>query len=189
MDSFRYPLAGEFSMRKDAMAGLRIPSDWGLEVGVQMAILVSVLVALYVILVSMAGGFSGMLQAFPDDRRNALDFSSHGLGDGEDFAFWPMLLGGFFLYVSYYGCDQSQVQRELCARNQDESQQALLLNGLFRFPLVMLYCLVGVGIGVYAGSPLVFCRPCRSVTASRTTTWRCLFSSSISCRPVLSAFP
>lgn len=36
MDSFRYPLAGEFSMSKDVMAGLRIPSDWGLEVGVLM---------------------------------------------------------------------------------------------------------------------------------------------------------
>ena len=34
MDSFRYPLAGEFSMRRDVMKGLRIPSDWGLEVGV-----------------------------------------------------------------------------------------------------------------------------------------------------------
>lgn len=36
MDSFRYPLAGEFSMRKDVMSGLRIPSDWGLEVGILM---------------------------------------------------------------------------------------------------------------------------------------------------------
>ncbi len=36
MDSFRYPLAGEFSMRKDVMCGLRIPGDWGLEVGVLM---------------------------------------------------------------------------------------------------------------------------------------------------------
>lgn len=142
-------LLGVVTVIYDVLGGIRavIYSDV-----LQMAILVSVLVALFVILVSMAGGFSEMLQAFPDDRRNALDFSSHGLGDGEDFAFWPMLLGGFFLYVSYYGCDQSQVQRELCARNQDESQQALLLNGLFRFPLVMLYCLVGVGIGVYAGS-------------------------------------
>lgn len=36
IDSFRYPLAGEFSMRRDVMSGLRIPSDWGLEVGVLM---------------------------------------------------------------------------------------------------------------------------------------------------------
>lgn len=34
MDSFRYPLAGEFSMRRDVLYDLRIPSDWGLEIGV-----------------------------------------------------------------------------------------------------------------------------------------------------------
>ena len=36
IDSFRYPLAGEFAIRKDIMGGLRIPSDWGLEVGILM---------------------------------------------------------------------------------------------------------------------------------------------------------
>jgi glucosyl-3-phosphoglycerate synthase len=34
MDSFRYPLAGEFSFRKDVLSDIRIPSDWGLEIGV-----------------------------------------------------------------------------------------------------------------------------------------------------------
>jgi glucosyl-3-phosphoglycerate synthase len=34
MDSFRYPLAGEFSFRRDVLTDLRIPSDWGLEIGV-----------------------------------------------------------------------------------------------------------------------------------------------------------
>lgn len=34
LDSFRYPLAGEFSMRRDVLKDLRIPSDWGLEIGV-----------------------------------------------------------------------------------------------------------------------------------------------------------
>ena len=34
LDSFRYPLAGEFSLRSDVINDLRIPSDWGLEVGV-----------------------------------------------------------------------------------------------------------------------------------------------------------
>ncbi|QOL26552.1 glycosyl transferase [Thalassotalea sp. LPB0316] len=34
MDSFRYPLAGEFSFRRDVLSDLRIPSDWGLEIGV-----------------------------------------------------------------------------------------------------------------------------------------------------------
>jgi len=36
LDSFRYPLAGEFSMRYDVLEGLRMPTDWGLEVGILM---------------------------------------------------------------------------------------------------------------------------------------------------------
>ena len=39
IDSFRYPLAGEFALRKDVMAGLRISSDWGLEIGLLMEML------------------------------------------------------------------------------------------------------------------------------------------------------
>jgi hypothetical protein len=66
----------------------------------------------------------------------ATQFAHHGLGDGRDFAFWPMLFGGVFLYVSYYGCDQSQVQRELCARSVDDGNRALFINGLLRFHLV-----------------------------------------------------
>ena len=89
---------------------------------------------------------------FSEDRKASLRFDNHGLGDGEDFAFWPMLIGGFFLYVSYYGCDQSQVQRELCARSQNDGQKILFINGIVRFPIVLLYCMVGVGIGAFASS-------------------------------------
>ena len=61
-----------------------------------------------------------------------------------------MLFGGLFLYISYYGCDQSQVQRELCVRNQKDAQTVFFINGLARFPLVLLYCFVGLGISAYA---------------------------------------
>lgn len=140
-------LLGVVTVIYDVLGGIRavIYSDV-----IQMIILVSVLLMLFVLLAQLSGGVLSMLEAFPDDRRSALDLSHHGLGDGEDFAFWPMLFGGLFLYVSYYGADQSQVQRELCARNQDEGQMALWLNGFMRFPLVLLYCMLGVGIGVYA---------------------------------------
>ena len=59
-------------------------------------------------------------------------------GDGETFAFWPMLLGGLFLYVSYYGCDQSQVQRYLTARSLDESRTSLLMSAFLKIPLQFL---------------------------------------------------
>ena len=140
-------LFGAFTVLYDVLGGIRavIWSDV-----LQMAVLVGVLGYLLWLLTSDAGGLSAMLGSVSKDRLAALDFAHHGLGDGHDFAFWPMLIGGLFLYISYYGCDQSQVQRQLCARNQSDGQTILLLNGLLRFPLVLLYCLIGVGIAVYA---------------------------------------
>tara|TARA_R110002072_G_scaffold51389_9_gene137968 strand:+ start:8613 stop:10226 length:1614 start_codon:yes stop_codon:yes gene_type:complete len=140
-------LLGVMTVVYDVLGGIRavMYSDV-----LQMMILVSVLLLLFAMLLSSIGGFSALLTELPPDRLNALNFSGHGLGDGNDFAFWPMLFGGIFLYVSYYGCDQSQVQRELCARNVDDANKALLINGLLRFPLVLLYCLIGACIAVYA---------------------------------------
>jgi SSS family solute:Na+ symporter len=85
-----------------------------------------------------------LLQDMSADRARTLVFDAHGLGDGATFAFWPMLLGGVFLYMSYYGCDQSQAQRLLTARNDGAARRALVLNGLLRFPLVLTYCAFGL---------------------------------------------
>lgn len=73
-----------------------------------------------------------------------------GLDSGNNYGFWPMLFGGLFLYTAYYGCDQSQAQRLLSARNERQLQQILVLNGMLRFPLVFAYCLVGMGLAAYA---------------------------------------
>ncbi len=78
------------------------------------------------------------------DRLLTLDFHHHGLGDGETFFFWPMLIGGFFLYVSYYGCDQTQSQRLLTTPTPEGAKKALFINGLLRFPLVLGYCFLGL---------------------------------------------
>lgn len=77
-------------------------------------------------------------------RLQVFDFHSSGWGDGKTFAFWPMLIGGFFLYLSYYGCDQSQAQRLLTTSTPEEAQKSLFINGLVRFPLVLTYSAVGV---------------------------------------------
>lgn len=140
-------LLGVFTVVYDVLGGIRgvIYSDV-----IQLIILAGMLVVVLVFLLDSSGGFSAMWQAFAPERRVTLDFAHHGLGDGHTFAFWPMLFGGLFLYVSYYGCDQSQVQRQLSTRDIDTTNYALFINGLLRFPLVLLYCLVGAGIAVYA---------------------------------------
>ena len=140
-------LFGAITIVYDVLGGIRavIISDVA-----QMVILTSVLAYLAFLLIGNAGGLSEMLSQLPSDQTAALSFNHHGLGDGHDFAFLPMLIGGFFLYVAYYGCDQSQVQRQLCAASQDDAQKVLLINGFLRFPLVLLYCLIGAGLAVYA---------------------------------------
>ena len=108
----------------------------------QLTVLVlGTLVALIVVLIMTGGN----LEISPD-RSAVIDFQSTGIGDGQDFAFWPMLIGGFFLYVSYYGCDQSQTQRILSARSDSEAKKSLMINGLIRFPIVLLYCLLGLAL-------------------------------------------
>lgn len=140
-------LLGVFTVAYDVFGGMRgvVYSDL-----LQMAILVTVLLLVFYLLVSDAGGLAQLWQDLPNDRKTTVDFTHHGLGDGHTFAFWPMLFGGWFLYMAYYGCDQSQVQRELSTQHIDATNKALLINGFLRFPLVLLYCMVGAGIAVYA---------------------------------------
>jgi SSS family solute:Na+ symporter len=89
-------------------------------------------------------GGRDVLDAIPLARAEPLVLNATGFRDGTTFAFWPMLFGGLFLYLSYYGCDQSQAQRLLAARSDTDAKRALMWNGLLRFPLVLTYCLFGL---------------------------------------------
>ena len=93
----------------------------------------------------------GLANGFDPERLKAIDFSKMGL-KGDEFGFWPMVLGGFFLYASYYGCDQTQAQRLLSARNEKTIRSLLLANGVLRFPVVMVYCTMGLFVGALVTS-------------------------------------
>ena len=88
----------------------------------------------------------GLVNGFDPERLQVIDFN-WGIGAGEEYGFWPMLIGGFFLYVSYYGCDQTQAQRMLSAKDEGTIRKLLLANGLLRFPVVLVYCTIGLIIG------------------------------------------
>lgn len=101
----------------------------------------------------LSGGLTEVIASFPITRRKAVDFST-GLGDASQGPFWGFLLGGFFLYTSYYGTDQSQVQRELSAETIKGTKLSLVLNGFARFPFTLLYCMLGIAMwAVYQNSP------------------------------------
>ena len=119
----------------------------------QMALIFGGLVLVAAFALAEIGGFQAFWHQVDADRLTAVDFSSLGFS-GDEFGFLPMVFGGFVLYASYYGCDQTQAQRILSSQNMGGARRILLANGLLRFPLVVLYCFAGLMIGVaVANSP------------------------------------
>jgi len=81
------------------------------------------------------------------ERFRVLQLEQFGFEAGEDWSFWACLLGFLFLYMSYYGCDQSQVQRELSSKDIDDTNLSLFVNGVLRFFLAGTMVLMGLAIG------------------------------------------
>jgi len=79
-------------------------------------------------------------------RMQPLDFS---FDLNETYTFWSGLLGGLFLMLSYFGCDQSQVQRYLTARSVDEGRDSLMMSAYVKIPLQALVLLTGVLVYVF----------------------------------------
>ncbi len=74
-------------------------------------------------------------------RLNPVDFTFEWR---QTYTFWSGMLGGLFLMLSYFGCDQSQVQRYLTAKSVNEGRQSLLMSAFFKVPLQALVLLTGV---------------------------------------------
>jgi len=79
-------------------------------------------------------------------RLRAVDFK---FDPKETYTFWSGMLGGLFLMLSYFGCDQSQVQRYLTAKSADEGRQSLLMSGYVKIPLQLLILTSGVLVFVF----------------------------------------
>src|SRR5688572_14956296 len=85
-------------------------------------------------------------------RTRVFDFS---LSLTNTYTFWSGIIGGTFLMLSYFGTDQSQVQRYLAAKSVDEARSSLLMSAYWKIPLQALVLLIGVLIFVF----YVFVRP------------------------------
>ena len=92
-------------------------------------------------------GFSDALHlAGATGRLKAIDFT---FDLRETYTFWSGMLGGLFLMLSYFGCDQSQVQRYLTAKSVDEARHSLLMSAFVKIPLQLLILTSGVLVFVF----------------------------------------
>jgi Na+/proline symporter len=125
-----------------------------------MSLIVGGLVAMIVVaLVGLPDGVGvgdGMAVAASAGRLRAFDFS---FDLTNQYTFWSGTIAALFLFCSYFGADQSQVQRYLTARSVDEARRSLLMSAYWKIPLQVIVLLVGVLIFVFYTfnkGPLIF---------------------------------
>jgi SSS family solute:Na+ symporter len=80
------------------------------------------------------------------DKLNVVDFT---FDLSNRYTFWSGMIGGVFLFLSYFGTDQSQVQRYLSGRSLAESRLGLLFNGIVKVPMQFLVLFVGILVFVF----------------------------------------
>ena len=116
----------------------------------QMFIIFSGMIAAFVFIVKGLPetlSFSNALRlAGLNDKMNVLDFS---VDPNNRYTFWSGITGGLFLALSYFGTDQSQVQRYLSGKSLAESQRGLIMNGFLKIPMQFFILLIGVLVFVF----------------------------------------
>lgn len=115
---------------------------------------------MYLIVFGLLAAFFALIVGMPDTigvtdalhlagatgRLEVMDFS---LDPNQTFTFWSGMLGGLFLFLSYFGTDQSQVQRYLTARSVDDARTSLLMSAYWKIPLQALVLIIGVLMFVF----------------------------------------
>ncbi len=116
------------------------------QMGIVVGGLVCAVIALILGLPDDVGVGQALHVAGAAGRMNTIDFH---FDFRQTYTFWSGVIGGLFLHLSYFGCDQSQVQRHLTARSTAEAQSSLLMSAYWKIPLQVLVLLVGILTFVY----------------------------------------
>lgn len=116
----------------------------------QMAVMMGGMVVAFIILIYALPKEINLKNAMEiagaGGKLNVLDFSF----DLENrYTFWSGIIGGTFLALSYFGTDQSQVQRYLSGKSLKESQLGLIMNGFLKVPMQFFILFVGVMVFVF----------------------------------------
>jgi SSS family transporter len=124
----------------------------------QMVLIVATLALIVVLLiVKIPVSADGALRiAGAAGRMQVFDFS---FDIHKTYTFWSGIIGGTFLMMSYFGTDQSQVQRYLTARSVGEARSSHLMSAYWKIPLQTLILLIGVLVfvfNVFQAPPMLF---------------------------------
>jgi SSS family transporter len=125
---------------------------------------------MFIIFFGMIIAFGYIINSFPEQigftkaleiagKTGKLDIIDFSFDPTNRYTFWSGITGGLFLALSYFGTDQSQVQRYLSGKSVKESQMGMIMNGFLKVPMQFFILLVGVMVFVFyqfETSPLHF---------------------------------
>ena len=115
---------------------------------------------MFVIFFGMIIAFGYIVNSFPEQigftkaleiagKTGKLDVIDFSFDPNNRYTFWSGITGGLFLALSYFGTDQSQVQRYLSGKSVKESQMGLIMNGFLKVPMQFFILLVGVMVFIF----------------------------------------
>ena len=134
------------------------------------ALIASLAVAIYV-LPRQVSFFDAVHLAAGVGRLKIVDFHWN-LSDR--YNIWSGLIGGSFLALAYFGCDQSQVQRYLTGSSIEQSRLSLLFNAVVKIPMQLFILFIGAmvfAVSLFLQPPMIF-QPPEAARAAKTAGWQ-----------------
>jgi Na+/proline symporter len=122
-------------------------------------IFLGLIVALVTVFALLPGSVSVVDAMYLAGAGNRLNAITTNFSWNDNFNIWSGLLGATFLFLSYFGCDQSQVQRYLTGRSISESRLSLLFNAAAKIPMQFFILFIGAMVYVFylfTPAPLLF---------------------------------
>ena len=114
-----------------------------------LVIFIGLFISIYYIFKGIPQEFS-LIQVFEiagvNDKLNILSFD---LDFKSRYTFWSGITGGLFLALSYFGTDQSQVQRYISGKNLKESRRGLFFNAILKVPMQFFILFIGVSVFIF----------------------------------------
>jgi Na+/proline symporter len=119
------------------------------DVQQMVIIFFGLIVALVTIIVLLPSGVSFGDAVFLAGKAGRLNSLTTNFDFSDRYNLWSGLIGGTFLFLSYFGCDQSQVQRYLTGRSIAQSRLGLLFNAMAKIPMQFFILFIGAMVFVF----------------------------------------
>jgi SSS family transporter len=146
------------------------------DVKQMVVIFVGMGVVFFVILSQFPAGVSMMDGLHLAGSLGKLETVNTSFDLSEKYTIWSGVIAALFLFLSYFGCDQSQVQRFLTARSVSEGRTSLLMSAFLKIPMQFFILLIGVMVFVFyqfATPPMIF-NPVEDAKVANTPQYQTL---------------